>query len=225
MCLYSCIINNKGVSIRHYLHARKGPKTYKVMTTLNTKKNVNLAAVAVKEAKVRNLEEISKKIECAKRAGKAYRVEQQGLNTFCRNLLASDNIDIRETLTGFNLVDKDAIFKFLKENALYVSAAGAICKRVAHQDCRDVKMYVEVTRWSYNLLFQAIVGNLKGRKSNVVDLAKHYTAKGVEIDSKDAQQLINSAKAAAAAQALQEEKIQSQKEKLYIEYIAAAAKE
>ena len=190
---------------------------------LNTQKNVNLAAVAVKEAKVKNLTENNAKIECAKRAGKAYKIEQSGLNAFCRNLLASENVDIKSTLANFKLIDKDSIFKFLKENALYISVSGAICKRVAHQDCSEVKMYVEVTRWGYNLLFQAIVGHLKSRRSLVVDTTKYYTAKGVEI--KDAQQLINSAKAAAAARALQQSKIDEQKEKLYIEYIAAAAKE
>lgn len=195
------------------------------MSTLNTKKNVNLAAVAVKEAKVKNLNENNAKIECAKRAGKAYKLEQQGLNAFCRTLLESENVDIKTTLSNFKLSDKDSIFKFIKENALYVTAAGAICKRVAHKECSEVKMYVEVTRWGYNLLLQSIVGNLKGRKSKVVDIEKYYTAKGVELSKSDAQKLINDAKAAAAAQALQEEKIQSQKEKLYIEYIAAAAKE
>ena len=195
------------------------------MSTLNTKKNVNLAAVAAKEAKVKNLTENNAKIECAKRGAKAYRIEQSGLNAFCRNLLASENVDIKETLKAFNLVDKDSIFKFLKENALYVTAAGAICKRVAHKECSEVKMYVEVTRWGYNLLLQAVVGNLKGRTSKVVSTEKYYTAKGVEIAQHDAQSLIIKAKEVAAQQALQEEKIQSQKEKLYMEYIAAAAKE
>ena len=195
------------------------------MTTLNTKKNVNLAAVAVKEAKVKNLTENAAKIECAKRAGKAFRLEQQGLNAFCRTLLESENVDIQTTLANFKLFDKDSIFKFIKENALYVTAAGAICKRVAHKECSEVKMYVEVTRWSYNLLLQAIVGNLKGRKSNVVDLEKYYTAKGVELAQKDAQSLIIKAKEVAAAQALQQAKIDEQKEKLYNEYLTSKAKE
>ena len=192
---------------------------------LNTNSKVNLVLQLKKEEKVKNLTENVAKIECAKRGAKAYKIEQSGLNAFCRNLLASENVDIKSTLANFKLIDKDSIFKFVKENALYVSAAGAICKRVAHKECSEVKMYVEVTRWSYNLLLQSIVGNLKGRKSNVVDLEKYYTAKGVELASKDAQNLINSAKAAAAAQALQQAKIDEQKEKLYIEYIAAAAKE
>ena len=194
------------------------------MTTLNTKKNVNLAAVAVKEAKVKNLTENNAKIECAKRAGKAFRVEQQGLNAFCRTLLESENVDIRETLKGFNLVDKDSIFKFIKENALYVTAAGAICKRVSTES-NEVKKYVEVTRWGYNLLLQAIVGNLKERKSKVVDLEKYYTAKGVELSQSDAQSLIIKAKEVAAQQALQQSKIDEQKEKLYNEYLTSIAKE
>ena len=195
------------------------------MTTLNTKKNVNLVAVAVKEAKVKNLTENNAKIECAKRAGKAFRLEQQGLNAFCRTLLESENVDIHTTLANFNLVDKDSIFKFIKENSLYISAKGAICKRVAHKECSEVKMYVEVTRWGYNLLLQAVVGNLKERKSKVVDIEKYYTAKGVELSEHDAQSLIIKAKEVAAQQALQQSKIDEQKEKLYIEYIAAAAKE
>ena len=192
------------------------------MSTLNTKKNVNLVATLQKEAKIKNLTENIAKIECAKRAGVAFRIEQSGLNAFCRTLLESDNIDIRETLKGFNLVDKDSIFKFIKENSLYISAGGAICKRVAHKECSDVKMYVEVTRWGYNLLLQAIVGNLKGRKSKVVDPAKYYTVKGVELSTSDAQRMIIKAKEVAAAKALQQSKIDAQKEKLYIEYIAAA---
>ena len=191
---------------------------------LNTNSKVNLVATLKKEAKVKNLTEIATKIECAKRAGKAYKIEQSGLNAFCRNLLASDNIDIRDTLTGFNLDSKDAIFKFIKENSLYISVNGTICKRVSTES-NEVKKYVEITKWGYSLLLQAVVGNLKGRTSKVVDVTRFYTAKGVEIDSKDAQQLINSAKAAAAARALQEEKIQSQKEKLYSEYIEKIAKE
>ena len=194
------------------------------MTTLNTKKNVNLAAVAVKEAKVKNLTENNAKIECAKRAGKAYRIEQSGLNAFCRTLLESDNIDIRETLKGFNLVDKDSIFKFIKENSLYISNAGTICKRVSTES-NEVKKYVEVTRWGYNLLLQAIVGNLKERKSKVVDLAKYYTAKGVELSQSDAQSLIIKAKEAAALVVLQQSKIAEQKEKLYNEYLTSIAKE
>ena len=194
------------------------------MTTLNTKKNVNLAAVAVKEAKVKNLTENNAKIECAKRAGKAFRLEQQGLNAFCRTLLESDNIDIRETLKGFNLVDKDSIFKFIKENSLYISNAGTICKRVSTES-NEVKKYVEVTRWGYNLLLQAIVGNLKERKSKVVDLAKYYTAKGVELSQSDAQSLIIKAKEVAAQQALQQSTIDEQKEKLYNEYLTSIAKE
>ena len=194
------------------------------MTTLNTKKNVNLAAVAVKEAKVKNLTENNAKIECAKRAGKAFRLEQQGLNAFCRTLLESDNIDIRETLKGFNLVDKDSIFKFIKENSLYISNAGTICKRVSTES-NEVKKYVEVTRWGYNLLLQAIVGNLKERKSKVVDLAKYYTAKGVELSQSDAQSLIIKAKEAAALVVLQQSKIDDQKEKLYHEYLTSIAKE
>ena len=194
-------------------------------TTLNTKKNVNLVAVAVKEAQVKNLTENAAKIECAKRAGKAFRLEQQGLNAFCRTLLESENVDIHTTLANFNLVDKDSIFKFIKENALYISAKGAICKRVAHKECSEVKMYVEVTRWSYNLLLQSIVGNLKGRKNNVVSTEKYYTAKGVELSEHDAQSIIIKAKEVAAQQALQEEKIQVQKEKLYNEYLTSIAKE
>ena len=190
------------------------------MTTLNTKKNVNLAAVAVKEAKVKNLTENNAKIECAKRAGKAFRLEQQGLNAFCRTLLESDNIDIRETLKGFNLVDKDSIFKFIKENSLYISNAGTICKRVSTES-NEVKKYVEVTRWGYNLLLQAIVGNLKERKSKVVDLAKYYTAKGVELSQSDAQKMIIKAKEAAALVVLQQSKIDEQKEKLYNEYLTS----
>ena len=195
------------------------------MTTLNTKKNVNLAAVAIKEAKVKNLTENNAKIECAKRAGKAFRLEQQGLNAFCRTLLESENVDIKTTLSNFKLVDKDSIFKFIKENALYVTAAGAICKRVAHKECSEVKMYVEVTRWSYNLLLQAVVGNLKGRKSNVVSTEKYYTAKGVELATSDAQSLIIKAKEAAALVVLQQLKIDEQKEKLYNEYLTSKAKE
>ena len=192
---------------------------------LNTNSKVNLVAVATKESKIKNLTENAAKIECAKRAGKAYRVEQQGLNAFCRTLLESENVDIKTTLSNFKLSDKDSIFKFIKENALYVTTAGAICKRVAHKECSEVKMYVEVTRWSYSLLLQAIVGNLKGRKSKVVDLEKYYTAKGVELPAHDAQSLIIKAKEVASQQALQQSKIDEQKEKLYIEYIAAAAKE
>ena len=195
------------------------------MTTLNTKKNVNLVAVAVKEAKVKNLTENNAKIECAKRAGKAFRLEQQGLNAFCRTLLESENVDIHTTLANFNLVDKDSIFKFIKENSLYISAKGAICKRVAHKECSEVKMYVEVTRWGYNLLLQAVVGNLKERKSKVVDIEKYYTAKGVELSEHDAQSLIIKAKEVAAQQALQQAKISEQKEKLYSEYIEKIAKE
>ena len=195
------------------------------MTTLNTKKNVNLAAVATKESKIKNLNENAAKIECAKRAGKAFKLEQQGLNAFCRTLLESENVDIQATLANFNLVDKDSIFKFIKENALYISAKGAICKRVAHKECSEVKMYVEVTRWGYNLLLQAVVGNLKGRKSNVVDLEKYYTGKGVELAQKDAQSLIIKAKEVAAAQALQQAKISEQKEKLYSDYLTSIAKE
>ena len=195
------------------------------MTTLNTKKNVNLAAVAVKEAKVKNLTENNAKIECAKRAGKAFRLEQQGLNAFCRTLLESDNIDIRETLKGFNLVDKDSIFKFIKENSLYIGANGAICKRVSHRDCSEIKMYVEVTRWGYNLLLQAIVGKLKGRNSKVVSTEKYYTAKGVELATSDAQKMIIKAKEVAAQQALQQSTIDEQKEKLYNEYLTSIAKE
>ena len=194
-------------------------------TLLNTKKNVNLASIAIKEAKVKNLTENAAKIECAKRAGKAFKLEQQGLNAFCRTLLESENVDIQTTLANFKLVDKDSIFKFIKENALYVTTAGAICKRVAHKECSEVKMYVEVTRWNYNLLLQSIVGNLKGRKNKVVSIAKYYTAKGVELLEHDAQSLIIKAKEVASQQALQEAKIQEQKDKLYREYIAAAAKE
>ena len=72
---------------------------------------------------------------------------------------------------------------------------------------------------------QAVVGNLKERKSKVVDIEKYYTAKGVELSEHDAQSLIIKAKEVAAQQALQQAKIDEQKEKLYIEYIAAAAKE
>ena len=191
---------------------------------LNTNSKVNLIATLKKEAKVKNLTEIATKIECAKRAGQAYRLEQSGLNAFCRNLLASDNIDIRETLTGFNLDSKDAIFKFLKENALYVSTAGTICKRVSTES-NEVKKYVEITKWGYSLLLQAIVGNLKGRTSKVVDVTRFYTAKGVEIAQKDAQSLIIKAKEVAAQQALQQAKISEQKEKLYSDYLTSIAKE
>ena len=193
-------------------------------TTLNTKKNVNLVAVAVKEAQVKNLTENNAKIECAKRGAKAYRIEQSGLNAFCRNLLNSDNVDIRETLKAFNLSDKDSIFKFIKENSLYISVNGAICKRVSTES-NEVKKYVEITKWGYNLLLQAIVGNLKGRKSNVVSTEKYYTAKGVELAQHDAQSLIIKAKEVAAQQALQQSKIDEQKEKLYNEYLTSIAKE
>lgn len=172
----------------------------------------------------KNLTVNAEKIELIKSAAKLFTSEQTGANAFCRSLLDSEVDGIKQTLANFNLLDKQAIFEFIKQNAKYVNSDGIICKKVSNKDCSDVKQYVVVERYTINLLTTAVVGDLTERQKKVVDCNLYYNAKGDIIPDKDAKDMIQKAKVAAAAQAAQEAKIAEIKDKVYNDYIAEQSK-
>ena len=172
----------------------------------------------------KNLTVNEEKIELIKSAAKLFTTEQTGANAFCRSLLTSEVVGIKQTLANFNLADKQTIFEFIKQNAKYINSDGKICKKVSNKDCSSIKQYVVVDRYTINLLTTAVVGNLTERKKKVVDCTLYYDSKGNIIDEKQAAQKILEAKVAAAAQAAQAAKIAEIKDKVYNDYISSQSK-
>ena len=81
-----------------------------------------------------------------------------------------------------------------------------------------------MNRYTINLLTTAVVGHLTERKKKVVDCTLYYTAKGDIITDKDAKDMIQKAKVAAAQKATEEAKIAELREKVYNDYIAQQGK-
>ena len=199
-------------------------KKEKKQVNYNNYKQLKIKVMETIKKTEKNLTVNEEKIELIKSAAKLFRVEQTGANAFCRSLLDSEVPGIRQTLANFNLVDKQTIFDFIKQNAKYVNNEGNICKKVSNKDCSDVKQYVVVARYTINLLTTAVVGHLTERQKKVVDCNLYYDSKGNIMNEKQAAQKILEAKVAAVAQAAQEAKIAEIKDKVYNDYISSQSK-